>query len=144
MGQFSLAQCVGKRGYCNPEYAPTRKCCNGLVCQYPHNWRDWRGECSKPPLNCNPNKPSYIGCFVDDFARDLDQGPMRYSYNQKTCNRACKDYRYFALQNNGKCYCGNKYSTTRRYVQKPDSECGGAAAKGGYKRKSIYRTCSAL
>lgn len=96
----------------------------------------------EPSSDCDPNNPIYKGCFVDDYSRDMNQGPKRYGYNQITCNQACKGYKYFALQNNGWCACGNAYSTKPQYIQKPDGECGGAAGLGGPMRNSIYETCS--
>merc|ERR1712029_1214417 len=63
----------------------------------------------------------YIGCYVDDSMRDLNDGPKAYGYNQASCKEACKQYTYFALQHNGWCVCGNGYGTRPQYVKKPDS-----------------------
>jgi len=84
----------------------------------------------------------YIGCYVDDSMRDLNDGPKAYGYNQASCKEACKQYTYFALQHNGWCVCGNGYGTRPQYVKKPDSECGGASGLGGFARNSVYKRCS--
>ena len=92
-------------------------------------------------LSCNASNHTYIGCFSDDRNRDLSEGPKSFGYVQSTCYEACKDYKYFALQANGWCVCGNAYATTPQYVQKPDSECGGFEGLGGGFRNAIYKTC---
>ena len=51
---------------------------------------------------------------------------------------------YFSLQYGGQCYCGNEFSTSRNYIKRPDSECGGANGVGGFWRNSIYRTCDTI
>ena len=91
---------------------------------------------------CNGKVGAYIGCYVDDESRDLKQGPKQYGYNQGTCNTACPDYLFYALQDNGWCVCGNNYSTKPKYVKRPDSECGGFYGLGRHQRNSIYVTCS--
>ena len=98
--------------------------------------------------NCDATNPKYIGCFSDDGNRDLEKGPMKYGYNQKTCNEACKTYKYFALQNNGWCVCGDAYATEAQYVQKNDGECysghsgsPNGNSNGGAWRNSVYHTC---
>merc|ERR1711962_803065 len=97
--------------------------------------------------NCDATNPKYIGCFSDDGNRDLEKGPMKYGYNQKTCNEACKTYKYFALQNNGWCVCGDAYATEAQYVQKNDGECysghsgsPNGNSNGGAWRNSVYHT----
>ena len=91
---------------------------------------------------CNGKEGAYIGCYVDDGNRDLKEGPKRYGYNQETCNTACQDYSFYALQDRGWCVCGNSYSTKPQYVKRPDGECGGANGLGGGDRNSVYQTCS--
>jgi len=70
----------------------------------------------------------YIGCFVDDGNRDLQEGPRSYGYNSVSCLAACVDYSFFALQNNGWCVCGNAYSTEQQYAQVSDAQCGANCA----------------
>ena len=65
---------------------------------------------------------------------------MAYGYDQSSCNKACKDYKFFALQHNGWCVCGDAYATEAKYVKKADSECGENGLGGGW-RNSIYQTC---
>ena len=82
----------------------------------------------------------YIGCYTDDHDRDLQEGPMERGYGQVSCNNACKDYKYFALQDNDWCVCGDAYATETKYVKKPDAECG-PNGRGAEWRNSIYHTC---
>jgi len=96
------------------------------------------------PTTCHGKEGSYIGCYFDDAQRDIKNGPMKYGYNQQTCNSACQDYTYFCLQNDGWCACGNDYSTKPKYVRKPDNECGGARGLGRAWKNSVYKTCHVI
>jgi len=78
-----------------------------------------------------------LGCFVDDIYKDLEDGPQEYGYNVDTCQAACSQYLYFALQNGGLCSCGNGYSTLQQYYQVDDSECG-EDGLGKLNRNMIY------
>ena len=97
----------------------------------------------KENLRCDTKNPTYIGCFSDDGHRDL---PYRVlaggGHNQTSCNEACKDYEYFALQFNGQCRCGNQYGTKANYIQKLDDECGGPRGLGKGWRNAVYETCT--
>ena len=42
-----------------------------------------------------------LGPYKDTEHRALRYGPRRYGYNAKTCAKATKGYKYFALQHNG-------------------------------------------
>lgn len=81
---------------------------------------------------------AYIGCFVDDSNRDLEEGPKQYGYDPSSCAVACKGYKYFALQNNGWCVCGNAYATGFQYAKVADSDCG-ASRLGGPWRNAVYQ-----
>ena len=86
------------------------------------------------------SNPRYIGCYEDKMPeRDLDYsfGP---GYDPPTCNIACQKYKYFGLQYDGECYCGDAYGTGENYKWVPDYECGGAAGQGGAWRNSIFET----
>ena len=49
---------------------------------------------------------------------------MDYGLDPETCQEACSDYPYFALQNNGWCVCGYDYGNPRYvYPQILDEEC---------------------
>jgi hypothetical protein len=52
-----------------------------------------------------PRDPDYIGCFKDTRDRALRFGPRRRGYNRDSCKRACRNYRFYALQNDGWCSC---------------------------------------
>jgi len=87
----------------------------------------------------------YVGCFVDDGARDLQEGPMQYGYTSVSCNVACREYRFFALQAGGWCVCGNAYSTEDKYAEVVDGQCGSNCAGddqlcGGMWRNAVYST----
>merc|ERR1712141_490639 len=81
--------------------------------------------------------PKYVGCYADDGHRDLKKGPMKYGYNPSTCNKACQKYRFFGLQNNGWCCCGNSYSTKPKYKKMPDIQCRKNRMGGGW-RNAIF------
>ena len=91
---------------------------------------------------CYGKQGAFIGCYVDDGSRDLNQGPRQYGYNQETCNTACQGYSFYALQDNGWCVCGNSYSTKPQYVQVSVGECGGLNGLGGSWRNAVYKTCA--
>jgi len=84
-----------------------------------------------------------IGCFVDDWYRDMEDGPVEYGYNVDTCFVACSSYLYFALQDGGLCSCGNDYSTSSKYYEVDASECG-EEGLGGYTRNMVYGIVSAV
>ena len=67
-------------------------------------------------------------------------GDGAFGYNQLSCNQACKNFTYFALQAGGKCFCDDSYGgpTTNK---RPESECGGRRGLGADWRNSIYETC---
>ena len=94
-------------------------------------------------ISCDRNNPRYIGCYVDDPYRDLNQGPGEASWKfvASRCNDICSGYRYFSLQYGGQCFCGNSYATASQYQKRPDKECGGANGTGGEWRNSVYKTC---
>merc|ERR1711988_117333 len=73
---------------------------------------------------------SYVGCYGDNGARDLKHGPKNYGYTAEKCQRQCKDFKYFALQNGGWCNCDNSYGDNYsgsggkgNYNKYPDSDC---------------------
>merc|ERR1711998_428266 len=81
-------------------------------------------------------KSNYIGCFHDNSSRDFKHGPKRYGHNPTKCMSACKDYKYIALQNGGRCNCDNTYSTpSSTYPKMHDNQCnkGGTGQGGGWK-----------
>jgi hypothetical protein len=69
----------------------------------------------------------YIGCFVDDPARDLgDMVGSRDNAGTNTfelCRAACGDAIYMSLQFGGECFCANDYATAPQYVQVDESHC---------------------
>merc|ERR1711918_327565 len=85
---------------------------------------DWTGLLRSPEESAD----GYLGCYVDDGARDFRYGPKTYGYDQDRCRTACKQYKFFALQHTGWCNCDNEYSTPKnKYSERDDRECGGAS-----------------
>merc|ERR1711988_1115019 len=74
---------------------------------------------------------SYVGCYGDNGARDLKHGPKNYGYTPEKCQRQCKDFKYFALQNGGWCNCDNSYG----------DNYSGSGGKGSYNALSA-NTCN--
>ena len=74
-----------------------------------------------------PGDAQYLGCFVDDGARDL--GTMRGGTNDdgtntfELCRAECAGHLYMSLQYGGECFCADSYSNGDQYVQVEDSEC---------------------
>jgi hypothetical protein len=65
---------------------------------------------------------------------------MEYGYDKHSCQKACPQYKYFALQNGGWCTCDNTYSTpANQYPKVADSQCG---TKGGSWRNMVYKNPS--
>lgn len=92
--------------------------------------------------SCNEDEIKYIGCYTDDQNIGLEYGPKKYSYKIVTCNKVCSNYEYFALRNQGKCFCGDAYSARSGFYQVSDHECGGKRGLGQWRRNSIYQTCT--
>jgi hypothetical protein len=94
----------------------------------------------------------FIGCFIDDGARDL--GAMvgnRDNAETNTfalCREACGDSTYMSLQFGGECFCSNSYGNGDQYAQVDEGECninnygacaGNAYNCGGTWRQAIYQ-----
>ena len=99
----------------------------------------------------NGPKASYVGCFVDNDTRVLDQF-IGYPMSTEECIDACRlsisvdglqaksAYAYAGLQASGHCFCGNTHDTLG---QVGDGECNQACQKGDYMcggpwRNSVY------
>lgn len=78
---------------------------------------------------------TYKGCYKDDKSRDLANGPGENGgsgYTQDTCSQACPNYKYFALQNGGQCFCGDYYATDKtKYTKISDTNCNKDFSLGG-------------
>jgi len=92
----------------------------------------------------------YVGCFVDDGARDLDYGPTASGgtgHTFATCQTACAGYSFMSLQYGGECFCQNTYNTASQYAQVSDSDCsmvrepcsGASHSCGGTWRNAVYQ-----
>ena len=74
----------------------------------------------------------YVGCYRDDGARDLNEGPHEYGYDPLTCREACADFPYYSLQNGGWCACGMGYGTAPQYEEIESSFCSKNSQKDRY------------
>jgi len=93
----------------------------------------------------------YIGCFVDDGARDLgDMVGTRDNAATNTfelCRATCGDSQFMSLQYGGECFCSDSYGTAAQYVQVDESECNANVEPcastsyncGGTWRQAVYQ-----
>jgi uncharacterized protein YfaP (DUF2135 family) len=93
----------------------------------------------------------FIGCFVDDGARDL--GAMVGNRDNSAtntfelCRAACGDSTYMSLQYGGECFCSNSYGNGAQYVEVDESECNANVNPcsrtsyncGGTWRQAVYQ-----
>ena len=71
-----------------------------------------------------PVESQYLGCFVDDAARDLGaMEPGGATYTHATCLARCQGHQFMSLQWGGECYCADAYGTAPQYVQADESDC---------------------
>jgi len=104
------------------------------------------------PVPVTLGEELFIGCFVDDGARDL--GAMVGNRDNAAtntfalCRAACSDSTYMSLQFGGECFCSNSYGNGAQYAQVDESECninsygacaGNAYNCGGTWRQAIYQ-----
>merc|ERR1712007_337362 len=69
-------------------------------------------------------------------------GPKNWGYNTATCQNACKDYKYMALQAGGWCVCDNHYHSRPKYRQVASFQCGrycGSGRCGAGWRNAVYK-----
>lgn len=79
----------------------------------------------------------YIGCYKDDTSkRALPYGPHDYGYTPESCAIACKDYKYFGLQNGGWCCCENELEDATRYG--PSTDCPEETRLGGSLANDLF------
>jgi hypothetical protein len=115
-----------------------------LAIPLPREWAKLQVQVEQPAeanlLVVDGETWSYIGCFQDDRAHDLET-LIGYGYDQDTCQTACAQYAYFALQDGGECFCDNSYSTPpSSYPKVDDSTCGDVDGLGGAWANSVYST----
>lgn len=81
--------------------------------------------------------PKYLGCYRDTETRALNFGPKNYGYNLATCDAACPNFAFFALQDNGWCCCTNDKASAMKYgtaTSCPVSRLGGGWGNDLYGR----------
>ncbi|MBW3000210.1 WSC domain-containing protein [Candidatus Woesearchaeota archaeon] len=97
------------------------------------------------PAEEEPATTEYIGCYEDDYERDLSGFEFTNSdLTPSMCIDKCSEmgFKYAATQYETECYCDNDYGM---YGEKPDEECnyecGGDPDSycGGYWRNMVYR-----
>jgi len=105
----------------------TGQCCSSVVidgCNYAYHAQY---VCTFVPSSAvAPSSPEsqYLGCFVDDPARDL--GAMEEGgaiYTHATCLARCQGSQFMSLQYGGECFCADAYGTASQYRQADESEC---------------------
>jgi len=75
---------------------------------------------------------------MDDQEKDFRYGPQDKGFDIDSCRDECRDYPYFALQDNGFCSCDYTYGTPSNvYQQTEDAECN-ANGLGGVLRNAVY------
>lgn len=87
---------------------------------------------------------TYIGCYEDQYERDLDGYSFKSEEMTNTlCISTCKEqgFKYAATEYARECYCGNTYG---KYGMADDADCDDPCAGdpdsmcGGYWRESVY------
>ena len=77
----------------------------------------------------------YLGCYMDDPARDLPYLKGRH-HTADTCSDACVSYVFFSVQDKDECWCGRRYATKPQYARRDETECPNQMG-GGY-RNSVF------
>ena len=77
-----------------------------------------------------------IGAFKDKSDRALRYGPKSSGYTPKKCMEACPEYKYFALQYNGHCFCDNDLERAKKYGRHTCGLSGGAWCNYVYENES--------
>jgi hypothetical protein len=124
---------------------------DGAGCRY---WylAQYRCAAATPVPDNVAGEAEFIGCFVDDGARDL--GTMVGTRDNaatntfELCRAACADHTYMSLQYGGECFCSNSYGNGDQYVQVDESECNAIHVEpchsssyscGGTWRQAVYQ-----
>lgn len=115
------------------------ECENGLACE-----GGLSGTCSKGissggyKATCTgAHSYRYVGCFeLDKVAREFTYKPDLGPVSADKCFAACKDYRFFSLEQDGICYCGKYRKKRAHYSRLPDTECNN---RGAEDTKSVFR-----
>eukprot|EP01083_Nonionella_stella_P082788 228646_1 len=66
-----------------------------------------------------------IGPYKDASTRALRYGPHDWTYTAETCQKACAEYKYFALEARGWCSCDNDWSHVTMYGSARCAKTGG-------------------
>ena len=106
------------------------KLCLDDLCITEDNLKEWKHH---------PIIPKYkeIGPYKDTKYRALRSGPHRRSYNVDTCSNACKDYKYFALQDGNWCSCENDLNHATKYGPRYCGKNGGGYCNYIYENINI-------
>ncbi len=89
------------------------------------------GPSSPPPAPPSPStdySSLYVGCFIDNESRDLDDSYSNPSMTIPMCINRCRDrgYVYAGLQYSTECFCGNQYTDSARVGDEQcNMVCGG-------------------
>uniref|UniRef100_A0A1I8J083 WSC domain-containing protein n=1 Tax=Macrostomum lignano TaxID=282301 RepID=A0A1I8J083_9PLAT len=106
----------------------------------------WRNDIFTTGLSARPKDSAYLGCFIDNAARDLPKVVNAgVKANSHYCIKLCKraGYKYAGLQYASYCTCGNSYGSLGRVSNKQcKMTCKGDRREkcGGPWRNSVYST----
>jgi len=134
--RFQYIALQGSAGWCScdSKYATPRETytqVDVVECDEKRAWRNAVWKNSKFDATWFPK--DFIGCFKENTDdRDLKYGPQKHGYDSQKCRNACKDYTYFALEDNGRCSCDYSYGTAgvgsgegkASHTKLKSSECG--------------------
>eukprot|EP01083_Nonionella_stella_P028877 79589_1 len=76
----------------------------------------------------------YIGCYHDRESNRAFPIAHGYHHTLDECHQACMEYRYFALQKNSYCFCGDSLTRSKEYGESDD--CNGLL--GGDYLNSVF------
>ncbi|KAK3737796.1 hypothetical protein QZH41_015858, partial [Actinostola sp. cb2023] len=106
-----------------------------------NKWWKWNGR----TWIIAPRIFRYLGCFADDYERDLPFSVFVYPLTTRSCILKCRSHRYSVagIQRSSQCFCGNSYN---RYGRVREEQCNMKCAAspsgtcGGVLRNSLYFT----
>ena len=101
------------------------------------------------PPSAKGKEYKYLGCFKDNRNHVLNAKKTEASnMDVQKCSDFCKDYKYFALQNSDKCFCGDTDPTilgqgdcSAQCSGNPDEICGNIWSNSTYINKPKHIGC---
>jgi hypothetical protein len=99
---------------------------------------EWYSELDTPtivPSVTAVQHLTFLGCYRDNKERDFCCGPVQEyrdttKHTPESCAAECPQFKYFALQFGGECFCDNAFSTpAAEYPKISDAECGSTGSE---------------